>query len=179
MLQLSAIHSHVEQLETEDSDVRAKIIQQLFCTIQAVEALQEVYHGADFAASLIGHLLSKAQIDVLKDKNRVMSGIRFKGKLYTLDETSTVMSVPSRQDAADEPSERPDCYESPQFHGLASPNGPLLPDVGGDDWDLSILNAMSHGLSPFLTDCGNSGEDLWFTEDSAASFDFHMDFDPF
>lgn len=180
MFQLSAVHSHVEQLESADSDVRTKIIQQLLCTIQAVEALQEVYQGADFAASLLGQLLSRAEIYVLKDKNKDLSGICFKGKLYTLDKMPAVMSVSSRLDTVDQHSERPARCESPQFCELASQNGPILPDLGWNDWDLSFLNAMSYSLSPFLIDCGNTGgEDLWFTEDSAASFDFNMGFDPF
>lgn len=180
MFQLSAILSHVQQLGSEDNQDRIKIIQQLFHTVQAVDALQQVYDGADVPATLIAHLFSKAQIHVLKDKNKEMAGIRVRGKLYLLNEISAAISTPLQQDALDEGLQRSDAQKSPQFHEYGNQSGAMMPNLGSNESDLSDFDAMSCRLSPFLTDCGNTGDDdLCFTEDFAPSFDHHMDFDSF
>lgn len=176
MFQLPAILSHVQQLGIEESCGRTKIIHQLFHTVQAVEALQEVNSGADVPASLIAYLLSKAQIDVLRDPTRGLAGIRFRRRLYVLDNVSGVSSMSLEQAVLDEGVERSDSPGNPRHHEY----GPVSPNTGASDWDPSMIEALSCSLSPFLPDYGNmTNEDLWFSQDFAASFDPHMSFDTF
>ena len=112
---------------------------------------------------------------MLKDENEDMKGIRLKGKVYDLDDMCDVNPMPSRQDGVDVSSATPD---SPQLHEYASLSGHMLPDSTGNEWDLSLFDAMSFGLSPFLTACDNGeGEDLQSLESFAPSFGFHTDFD--
>lgn len=180
MFQLSAMLSHVQQLGSEDNLDRIKIIQQLFHTVQAVDALQQVYAGADVPAALISHLLSKTQIHVLRDKNKEMAGIRVRGKLYVLNEINAISTAPSQPDVQDERSPRSDEQNSPQFHEYGDQSGPMMASLDSNESDLLAFDAISCRLSPFLTDCGNTDDDDPFiTEDFAPSFDLHMDFDAF
>ncbi|KAK6367399.1 hypothetical protein LTS17_010325 [Exophiala oligosperma] len=187
MFQLPAILSHVQQLgySVAEGDGRAKIIHQLFHTIQAVEVLQEVNSGADVPASLISHVLSKAQIYVVRDQNKGenkgLVGIRFKGVLYLLDGMSGVSSTPLNQEVLDEgAAANSNVHVNAGTHeyGLSLPNI-TGGDNGDNDWDPSTVDdALFSSLSPFLGDFGNmtTDEDLWFLQEFEASLPPDMDF---